>query len=371
MSLPAYRIPPNLEGKADPSVVRAIRHIDKIVNEHEQAFAALGTQSTVASSKASVVNETINETTSTIAGVSSFNSATGSVSYFPALGVVNPQTGLTTYTTQTSDNGLIVLLNDSSPIAVTLNSTVSNPYFTTISNQGSGTATLTPSTGQVNGLASITVSGGSFATVYFDGNNWWAENPGSSVGGVTQIVAGTNVTVSPAGGTGIVTVNSTASGGVTQIIAGTNVTISPAGGTGAVTVNSSGSGGLPVNNPTFTGAITGPHYDSNGATPTIVVGPAAGVGGSASFVLATSTDAAGVVGISTGTGTTTGVLATVTFATPYPTNAIVLMNYGVQGTTITSSGFSPTSFQVVLSGTPLPASSGLGVFAIPYIVSGH
>jgi len=311
MSLPAYRIPPNLEGKADPSVVRAIRHIDKIVNEHEQAFAALGTQSTVASSKASVVNETINETTSTIAGVSSFNSATGSVSYFPALGVVNPQTGLTTYTTQTSDNGLIVLLNDSSPIAVTLNSTVSNPYFTTISNQGSGTATLTPSTGQVNGLASITVSGGSFATVYFDGNNWWAENPGSSVGG------------------------------------------------------------LPVNNPTFTGAITGPHYDSNGATPTIVVGPAAGVGGSASFVLATSTDAAGVVGISTGTGTTTGVLATVTFATPYPTNAIVLMNYGVQGTTITSSGFSPTSFQVVLSGTPLPASSGLGVFAIPYIVSGH
>jgi hypothetical protein len=247
MNLPAYRVPPNLEGKADPAVVRAIRHIDKIVNEHEQAFAALGTQNTVASSKASVVNETINETTSTIAGVSSFNSATGSVSYFPALGVVNPQTGLTTYTTQTSDNGLIILLNDSSPIAVTLNSTVSNPYFTTISNQGSGTATLTPSTGQVNGLASITVSGGSFATVYFDGNNWWAENPGSSVGGVTQIVAGTNVTVSPPGGTGIVTVNSTASGGVTQIIAGTNVTISPAGGTGAVTVNATGgSGGYPT-----------------------------------------------------------------------------------------------------------------------------
>ena len=32
-------------------------------------------------------------------------------------------------------------------------------------------------------------------------------------------------------------------GGVTHIIAGTNVTISPAGGTGAVTINSSGGGG--------------------------------------------------------------------------------------------------------------------------------
>jgi hypothetical protein len=31
-------------------------------------------------------------------------------------------------------------------------------------------------------------------------------------------------------------------GGVTQIVAGTNVTISPTGGTGAVTVNSSGGG---------------------------------------------------------------------------------------------------------------------------------
>src|ERR1700733_1295316 len=32
-------------------------------------------------------------------------------------------------------------------------------------------------------------------------------------------------------------------GGVTQIIAGTNITISPVGGTGAVTINASGGGG--------------------------------------------------------------------------------------------------------------------------------
>ena len=61
---------------------------------------------------------------------------------------------------------------------------------------------------------------------------------------VSQIVAGTNITISPSGGTGVVTINASGgTGGVTQIIAGTNITISPAGGTGAVTINSSGGGG--------------------------------------------------------------------------------------------------------------------------------
>jgi hypothetical protein len=53
---------------------------------------------------------------------------------------------------------------------------------------------------------------------------------------VSQIVAGAGVSVSPTGGTGVVTV---VNSGVTQLVAGTNVTLTPAGGTGAVTVSSS------------------------------------------------------------------------------------------------------------------------------------
>jgi len=43
---------------------------------------------------------------------------------------------------------------------------------------------------------------------FSDGSKQYTANAGSSSSGVTQIVAGTNVTISPAGGTGVVTINS-------------------------------------------------------------------------------------------------------------------------------------------------------------------
>jgi len=57
-----------------------------------------------------------------------------------------------------------------------------------------------------------------------------------------SLVAGTNITVTGTFPNQTITATGTA-GAVTQIVAGTNVTISPAGGTGVVTINSSGGGG--------------------------------------------------------------------------------------------------------------------------------
>ena len=97
----------------------------------------------------------------------------------------------------------------------------------------------------------------------------------SSGSGVSQIIAGTNVTISPSGGTGAVTINATGGGGavasvtasgagitaspatgavvisntgVTSIVAGSGITVS--GGTGAVTINATGGGGTPGGTPT-------------------------------------------------------------------------------------------------------------------------
>lgn len=57
-----------------------------------------------------------------------------------------------------------------------------------------------------------------------------------------SLVAGTNIIITGSFPNQTITASG-ASGAVTQIVAGTNVTISPAGGTGVVTINSSGGGG--------------------------------------------------------------------------------------------------------------------------------
>ncbi len=64
---------------------------------------------------------------------------------------------------------------------------------------------------------------------------------GDGVNSATRLAIGANNYVLTSNGT---TASwSPATGGVSQIIAGTNVTISPGGGTGVVTINSSGGGG--------------------------------------------------------------------------------------------------------------------------------
>ena len=67
---------------------------------------------------------------------------------------------------------------------------------------------------------------------------------GGGGGGVTQIVAGTNVTISPVGGTGIVTINATGGGGgsgtVTNVATGAGLTGGPITTTGTISLATSG-----------------------------------------------------------------------------------------------------------------------------------
>lgn len=98
---------------------------------------------------------------------------------------------------------------------------------------GGGTGNVTVSNTGVTGL----VAGSGISLSGATGN---VTITATGSGGVTQIIAGTNVTISPVGGTGAVTINSTGGGaGVTQIIPGTGITVSPVGGTGNVTVSQS------------------------------------------------------------------------------------------------------------------------------------
>jgi hypothetical protein len=99
----------------------------------------------------------------------------------------------------------------------------------------------TGATSQSGGLNALLPSQGGNTGKYLvtDGSN--ASWGTVAQGGVTQLLAGTNVQLSPAGGTGVVTISSV--GGVTQLVAGSNISLSPAGGTGVVTITALGGGG--------------------------------------------------------------------------------------------------------------------------------
>lgn len=94
---------------------------------------------------------------------------------FQQFTAINSQAG-TTYSVSASDYGQLVTFNNAAPIAVTLPAaTVAagfspfNFYAKTI---GSGTATLTPTSGTINGASSLAVPSGSSFFIIADGSNW-------------------------------------------------------------------------------------------------------------------------------------------------------------------------------------------------------
>jgi hypothetical protein len=160
--------------KIDPSVPREVSHhliqIYRALNNHALAFEKVATPAPPAAVRAT----TASGSAAIVTGVTSFNLATGKVAFFPGLGMVNNQSGATAYTVVATDSGKLILLNDAAAIAMALDSTLAAPWFTTIFNQGAGAATLTPTSGTINGGVSVLIPGGGFSIVYFDGTNWFA-----------------------------------------------------------------------------------------------------------------------------------------------------------------------------------------------------
>jgi hypothetical protein len=91
---------------------------------------------------------------------------------------VNAQT-LSSYTIQASDVTKLVTFNNVGPVAVTLPSPSTQGFGTctmfSLKNIGSGTVTVTPSSGLINGQSSLSLPSGQGADIWNDGTNYIAQ----------------------------------------------------------------------------------------------------------------------------------------------------------------------------------------------------
>lgn len=171
MSTPtSFRLPFTLPEDVHPAVKDGMRLLFQGVLDNTQAITALKGQGIVPTTPVTTVTPLV----SGGGGGSSAPSTIGTVNLQP-----NPPAS-TAYTTAQSDFGGLIVVQSAPAFAYTLDSGLTVPFYVGIINKGAGTVTMTPTTGQVNNAASVPLTTGQFALVYFDGVNWWAGVPVSA-----------------------------------------------------------------------------------------------------------------------------------------------------------------------------------------------
>lgn len=355
----AQKYYPPMDPSIPQNVALHLRMLYEAANNHDQAITTLNAKVPAASSS---TTSTTTSSTSTVTAAQAQTIAKAAIAaQFPAqlqlnLGKVNNQTG-TAYTVQQSDYGGIVTLNNAGAVAVTLNNglstTVSPFWWAALENLGVGTATLTPVSGTINVAANITLATNQGAIVYFDGTNWWA------------------LTSTTGAGAGVTSLNAL-TGALSLTSTGATVTITASGST--INLEVAGAGGLPVNDPTFTGVLTGPecaidNMMTHGTTPTLAFsGPGGGAGATASIG---GSNTFGQIALTAGTGSAAGLIMRVTLSASFGTHLRVVV-WGFDGAaglapmTLAGFEFSASVFDID-TGVALTAGHN---YTINYLVFG-
>lgn len=318
---------PNISPEVPWDIRRHLQLIYQKLGNHTQAMSLLAQQKTSSSSTKTVIEE---------AGGGGGGSITTQASI-----PVNNQSGHTSYTTQQGDNLALVLFSDASAISVSL-APQTPPWGCFIVNQGalgSGTVTLTPATGNINGASTLSILPTYWATVDFDGTNWFAATlpvvPVGNAGAAHEWVSSYNAS------TGAFTLSQPSFADISGVAspsqlptptASTLGGVESAGPTAHEWINEIDTSGVPH--------LSQPAYsDISGAPLPYLTGTTGSLGGSAMTVGQTITATATV------TGATTSMAAVCSPAT-YPGDGFCWDSYVSSSNTVTA------RLTCVLAGTP-------------------
>lgn len=264
---------PSLEGKVHPDADLAIKMLFNATQQHDDAITAVNTKVTAAQATATAAAAANSPTTPATTPITTATfPAAFSDAITSTLGTVDNDVS-TAKTIQGSNYGGLVTIDNAAPVVVTLNDAVTPNFFTFLQNLGTGNATLTPMSGNINGVATISLPPNTGMTVFWDGTDWWATTvPLSILSAVTSLNGETGaVTLTSAGAT--VAITTPTSGTINLEATGSGVP-SVNGITGAVTIAAGAGATVSTAGSTITiGATGGAGYLKGGVTLTWSAGP--------------------------------------------------------------------------------------------------
>lgn len=152
---------PQIDPKIDSQIRTHLQLVYSAINDHDAAITLVNTKLSTLSTSASTAAATASTTTEIIESVA-------------GVGTVNDQQGVTAYLTVQSDSGTLLILGDASPVAVSLDSTVTVPYLIFATNFGVGLVTFTPTSGTINIVSTFTLPQNNTSIIVSDGTDWWA-----------------------------------------------------------------------------------------------------------------------------------------------------------------------------------------------------
>lgn len=165
--IPSFRLPNSIPvGAAHDTVRSAIQSHDNSITDLNQAIVSLKSQIDAKTSTSTGTTGTSSSTTTSTENVTNTTVISG--------GVVNNQSGVLAYTTTQNDNGAIIVLADALPVALTLNNSVTIPWYCFVYNGGTSDVTVTGQQGTIDGHAHEIITPGLFTIIFFDGSNYFA-----------------------------------------------------------------------------------------------------------------------------------------------------------------------------------------------------